>query len=241
MVIDTPAQLNRKLHSGELTCSAVSLFEYLQHEELYWLLPDWCINSRGYVRSVLLYSKVPFAELQHKDILLCSESATSNNLCKILLHHQKIIPNKIELPNPQTKINDWDALVLIGDPALNFVNPEFNFVTDLAEAWVQWTEGPVVFAVQAVRKDQFEGHQPILTKILSCFSEVQNRIKNDLDAICQELQQSYPNMQTDFHDYFRCLDFQLDNACLKAIQRYSLESKQLGTLNDSPSLTFAPF
>lgn len=240
MVHDTPAHLNEKLYKGDLACSAVSLFEYLQHEEHYWLLPNWCINSRGYVRSVLLYSKVPFCDLNQKNILLCAESATSNNLCKLLLHHHQITPNKIEMPNQFIQIEDWDALVLIGDPALKFKNPKYPHVMDLAEAWVEWTQGPVVFAVQAIRKDQLEGHQLIIHNLLTCFKEVQQRLKQDLKSICEEVQQAYPNMKTDFYDYFKCLDFQLDDSCLKAIQRYSLESSQINTLPPSPSLTFAP-
>lgn len=237
---DIPSNLNQKLYEGKLSCSAVSLFEYLLHEDQYLLLPDWCINSRGYVRSVLLYSKVPFKDLNQKNILLCAESATSNNLCRLLLHHHNVTPKSIELPSEPTSFEDWDALVLIGDPALKFNHPEFKHITDLAEAWVKWTQGPVVFAVQAVRKDQVEDNQGLLKKLLASFADVQKRLKDDLGSICYEVQQAYPAMKTDFMDYFKCLDFQLDQSCLKAIQRYSFESSQIGTLPHPPSLTFAP-
>jgi len=235
-----PAELNRKLHAGELAMSAISLFEYLQHEQDYWLLPNWCINSRGHVRSVLLFSKIPFSELNKKNILLCSESATSNNLLKLLLNHHKLEALNFKIKESRDDLNDWDAILLIGDPALNFKHTDFVHVTDLAEAWVHWTQGPVVFAIQAVRKDQCTGNTDLIKAILEVFAQVQVRLKHDLEKVCDEVQQAFPEMNTDFLDYFRCLDFQLDENCLKAIRRYAHESQLLGTLTHSPKLQFAP-
>jgi len=234
-----PATLNKKLSLGELDTSAVSLFEFLKNEDQYLLMPNWCINSRGHVRSVLLFSKFHFSELNHKRILLCSESATSNNLLKLLLAHENITPSELKVKTPEDTPNQWDAILLIGDPALKFDSANHPHITDLAQAWVDWTKGPVVFAVQAIRKDAFDGNQLILKTISNTLETVQNKIKNNLDLVCQDLKQAFPQMETDFIDYFKCLDFQLDSACLEAIHRYASESIKINTLEKKPQLNFA--
>ena len=236
-----PAKLNDKLSKGELDSSAISLFEYLLHQDQYMLMPDWCINSRGHVRSVLLYSKCPFDELEGKNILLSPESATSNNLLKLLLHHKSLSPNQIKVRDPEDELSHWDGVLLIGDSALTFKSDHHGYVTDLAEQWVDWTEGPVVFGVHAIRKDRLNENKIPLQELTQCHLEVQQRLQNDLESVCSEIKQAYPEMSTDFIDYFKCLDFNLDQPCQKAIQRYADESVAIGSLTHSQPLQFAEF
>ena len=49
------------------------------------LLPQFCLSSVGYVGSVILASKIPIEELNHKKVGITSASHTSAVLLKILL------------------------------------------------------------------------------------------------------------------------------------------------------------
>lgn len=75
---------------GELDLSVVSSIEYARYPERYLILPDLSISCRGPVRSVLLLSQRPIAELSGRTILITSQSHTSVALLKIL--HQAARP-----------------------------------------------------------------------------------------------------------------------------------------------------
>ena len=61
-----------------------------------------------------------------------------------------------------------DAGVLIGDPALRamYEAPRLGLqVTDLGQAWRDWTGLPMVFAVWAVRKEFAAAHPGVVKEV----------------------------------------------------------------------------
>ena len=236
-----PSQLNTMLSRGELDASAVSAFEYLQHQDQYHLLPEWCINSRGAVKSVLLFSKCPLTDLHNKKILLSTHSATSVNLLHLILDHHKIQPSSCSpFDGSEHSLQTCDAVLLIGDPALQFEHPEFTHVLDLAQAWHEQSCTPIVFAVQAVRREAWPKYQKEISAVLESFRSVTSRIKNEgITPYLGDMKRAFPDLSCDFETYFKCLDFEFSSDCLEGLTRYATDLHRLGRL-PSPPLQLSP-
>src|ERR1041384_2342337 len=84
LVTGTPAELNDLLTAGELDVSVISAVEYARHAKDLVLLPDLAISCDGPVRSVLLFSRRPVAELNGCTVLLSASSRTSVALLELL-------------------------------------------------------------------------------------------------------------------------------------------------------------
>ena len=153
---ETPRRLAEMLVAGELDVAAVSVYEGLLHADRYRLVPGVCIGSDGPVRSVALFSRVPFADI--RTVLLDAASLTSIHLGQILLRELLGVDPECQLSaSPIAQGYDWrggphDAIVAIGDTALRWENA-FPYRLDLGEGWKQLTGLPFVFAAWWVRDE----------------------------------------------------------------------------------------
>src|SRR4051794_1243612 len=155
---DTPDRLNTALVDGDLDIGPISLVEYLRHADELLLLPDLAVGSDGPVLSVNLGSTVPPAELDGRKVALGSTSRTGVMLARILLAGRYgADPEYFDCPPDLTEmLLEADGAVLIGDVALRalYEAPRRGLtVTDLGQAWREWTGLPMVFAVWAARRD----------------------------------------------------------------------------------------
>jgi len=109
------------------------------------VLPGMSIASKGEVKSVLLLSKMPLAEVQ--TVALDESSRTSAALVRILI--QKFYARRVTFspaaPDPAEMLKRADAALLIGDPALAYSGSAEIY--DLAREWRKFTGLPFVFAV----------------------------------------------------------------------------------------------
>lgn len=145
-----PARCAEALASGEADIGIVPSFE-LTRQSLE-ILPGAGIGCHGPVRSILLVSKRPAAEIA--TLSADSSSRTSVQLARVLLERRfgaspVVTPHA---PDLDAMLGVADAALVIGDPALR-INPERlpYFVYDLGAEWVEWTGLPMVFAVWAAR------------------------------------------------------------------------------------------
>jgi len=153
-----PSQLNAKLRGGEIDLCPSSSIEYARNPDLYVILPDLSISSKGPVRSVLLFSKMPIEALDGASIGLTSESETSVILLKILLSRKYSFTNRYARVDAidQTLSPEHDALLLIGDKALLAATQKRSgYIYDLGELWYEFTGRPFVFALWLLREDAF--------------------------------------------------------------------------------------
>jgi chorismate dehydratase len=112
-----PSQCAEELRSAAADIAIIPAIEYQRIDGL-TILPNLSIASKGRVRSLLLVSKVPIREA--RSIALDSSSRSTQALTKILCaHHWKISPAFREAqPDLAAMLQDTDAALLIGDPAL---------------------------------------------------------------------------------------------------------------------------
>ena len=118
----------------------------------YFIFPDFCIGANGPVRSVMLYSQVPFKEI--KNIYLDNQSRTSVMLLQILAKYfWKISPQWIDAKDGyEKKINDNTAGLIIGDRNFS-LSTNYKFTYDLSEQWKLFTGLPFVFACWITNKE----------------------------------------------------------------------------------------
>jgi chorismate dehydratase len=170
VVSGNPSELNRLMASGQLEVSVISAVEYARDSARYLLLPDLGITSDGPVRSVMLFSRMPAAELTGRRVLVSRSSMTSAALTRLLFEH--VWRAKPEYAAGDAELTDigrfldepHDARLVIGDAALLLANrvrasgvehpgaSDYPYVYDLGECWKEWTGLPFVFAVWVAQR-----------------------------------------------------------------------------------------
>jgi chorismate dehydratase len=117
------------------------------------IIPGAGIACDGPVRSILLVSRVPVAEIT--TIATDSSSRTSVTLARVLLSRKYGIEPVLKSmpPDLPSMLEAADAALIIGDPALHLDPATIPFHTlDLGAEWKDLTGLPMVFAVWAARK-----------------------------------------------------------------------------------------
>jgi len=154
---------------GEIDAGPFSLMDYLVREEEMDLM-GWCIATRDQVKSVMLFSKGGWRDLEGRRIGITDDTATSVHLLNVLLDKKYGVHATLERLHQGLNAHDGlDAVLLIGDEALRR-NKEgldgFELVYDLAREWYEWQKLPFVFAVWAVRRSLPAGEKEELGALL---------------------------------------------------------------------------
>jgi predicted solute-binding protein len=147
-----PAECADALASGAADIGIVPSFE-LTRQDL-TVLPGAGIACRGPVRSILLISACPAAEI--RTLAADSSSRTSVQLARVILERKYGASPAIAShpPDLEAMMAVADAALVIGDPALRIDPAGLPFhVYDLGAEWMEMTGRPMVFAVWAGRRD----------------------------------------------------------------------------------------
>lgn len=134
------------LAQGEVDVALVPAIEYQRIPGL-TVVPTVCIGSRERVRSVVLVSKIN--KLKNiRTVALDESSRTSAALIKIIFREfLGVEPRWMSAPpNLNLMLQDNDAALLIGDPAMTFPRQGLN-AFDLAALWREHTGLGFVFAM----------------------------------------------------------------------------------------------
>ncbi|MFO0918575.1 MAG: menaquinone biosynthesis protein [Planctomycetaceae bacterium] len=159
---DYPSRLADDLAAGQLDVALIPSIEYFRGRN-YEIVSDACVAARGPVLSVKLYSRVPWSDI--RTLGLDEGSRTSAALAKILLGERYgVEPETISFPLGQA-IDDCraDAVLMIGDRAMQSYDQKFFATWDLGEEWFDWTGLPFVFAMWVAREGRelrVEGREP---------------------------------------------------------------------------------
>jgi predicted solute-binding protein len=146
-----PSACADRMAGGDADIGLAPCFE-LTRQDLE-IIPGAGIACHGPVRSILLVSRRPAAEI--RTLAVDSSSRTSVQLARVILERRygadyTAIPHE---PDLDAMLRVADAALIIGDPALRLDPARLPYeVHDLGGEWVEMTGLPMVFAVWAARK-----------------------------------------------------------------------------------------
>lgn len=153
--VDHPARIGEQLVRGEVDLGLIPVALIPEMKE-HHIISDYCIGAEGPVASVCLFSDVPLEEIT--EVYLDFESRSSVALARYLIsHYWKISPKLLDAaPGYEKRITGTVAGVVIGDRALRQRKVN-TYIYDLAEAWIDHTGLPMVFAAWISNKPLDKG------------------------------------------------------------------------------------
>ena len=177
---DLPAVCARLLYDGEVDLGLVPSIEFLRCDE-YRFIPGVGIGSSGPVASVALFIRRPIEEIRH--IALDTSSRTSVTLIKVLCQHRfRIQPEYVPHgPDLAAMVRDYDAALLIGDPALEANTKQLSATKiDLGAEWTTMTGLPFVYAAWTGRTGS------IASDVVGLLQDAQAEGVASFDAVAAE-------------------------------------------------------
>ncbi len=152
LILDVPSRLADDLAQGRLDVGLIPSVE-LFGDPNYEVVSDACVATRGPVRSVKLYFRVHPGSVRR--LALDEGSRTSAVLSRIMLAERYgVFPELPGLPLAAAiGDTDADAILLIGDRAIQPPTESFHTIWDLGQEWLDWTGLPFVFAMWVTRRD----------------------------------------------------------------------------------------
>lgn len=237
---DTPDRLSAALVAGALDIGPISLVEYLRHADQLLLLPDLAVGSDGPVRSVNVVSTRPLDRLDGGKVALGSTSRTGVLLARLLLAERyRVRPEFLTCPPDLTQmLLEADAGVLIGDVALraHFEAPRRGLiVTDLGQAWRDWTGLPMVFAVWGVRREFAEQHPGLVKDVHEAFLRSRELCLAELDEVAAAAARWEPFGADELAAYFRVLDFSLGQRQVAGLREFARRAAAAGAVPALPA------
>lgn len=143
---DLPSRLADRLAGGNLDIGLIPSVEFLRSHDVS-ILSDACIGCVGPVRSVRLLFRTPPSEV--KSLALDEGSRTSAVLSQVLLNERfgcrpqlRPFPITASISSAQA-----DAVLVIGDRAMNLDHSDIVEDWDLGQEWYSLTGLPFVFAM----------------------------------------------------------------------------------------------
>ncbi len=162
LVTGVPTELNRLVSEGALDVSVVSAVEYARDSRRYLLLPDLAISCDGPVRSVMLFSSRPAAELGGERVLVSASSMTSVALVELLFEHvwqarPEFVRGDAEHRGEEgtecmARLVIGDAALMLADSRRKTGDARYPYAYDLGDEWKEWTGLPFVFAVWVAQR-----------------------------------------------------------------------------------------
>jgi chorismate dehydratase len=234
-----PSLCAKALADGTADIGIIPAAAYAQIPGLQ-VLPDVAIASRRAVRSILLVSQIP-VELV-RTVALDTSSMTSVALTKILFEKWMGGGRTFTAMEPDIDkmLNECDAGLLIGDPALRVDRQRYHTV-DLAEEWIRYTGKPFVFAFWAVRGDALGEADPRLD-IAAVFRESRDHglEPKNLEVIAREWAPQVGLSQEEVRTYLtENIHYQLDSGCLDGLRLFYRYAREIEALPEAPELRFA--
>jgi chorismate dehydratase len=233
--MDVPSRLAEQLASGSLDVALIPSVEYLRGgERSYEIIPGFAIAARGPVRSVKLFTRVPWPEIRR--LALDAGSRTSQALAQIWLKERHGLRPEVveELPLGVSALESTaDAVLVIGDRAMKVPHDPFHEVVDLAAAWVELTHLPFVFALWVARGELDLGGLP----------EALERSRSEGLAHAAELAETHgPRLGLDFatcYDYLtKVLSYDLGEPEIAGLRTFAGMAARLGLAPEGVSLVF---
>jgi chorismate dehydratase len=251
LVTGVPSALNRQVSDGALDVSVISAVEYARESGKYLLLPELAISCSGPVRSVMLFSTRPAADLDGAQVLVSRSSMTSVALLELLFDNvwkarPVFVPGDAEADDLARDQSPVAARLVIGDAALMLrhrTHPvaeahgrDYPFVYDLGSEWTSWTGLPFVFAVWVARRDvSVREALGVHARLI----ESRNWGVTHLDTIARELSPAYHLGPAILKEYLQGLDYGLGLEYLEGLSEFFRRLERAGKVPQG-KLVFLP-
>jgi chorismate dehydratase len=199
-----------------------------------------CVASKGSVRSVLLASKVPIAQV--RSVALDTSSRTSAALIQIILGHFYSLGASYRSSPPHLKemLESNDAALIIGDPAM-LIDRSALHVYDLAEEWRKHTGLPFVFAFWAIRPDstRWFAHGGSSDDRAVDFLAAKLEGTAHADQLAELYSERLGLPRDDLFSYLTdAISYDLDEESLRGLHLYYELASETGLIQEARSLVF---
>jgi chorismate dehydratase len=253
-----PSQCAETLRSGAADVAIIPAIEYQRIPNLV-ILPNLSIASKKSVRSLLLVSQKPIQEARRIALDRSSRStqALTRILCEKLWH---IKPEFFEAaPDLPVMLQDADAALMIGDPALRLaiacvpgarrdahgdcISPASLaglgeggsvYIYDIVEKWRAMTSLPAVLAVWAARREA------VSPQLVQDFQDSLAFGLQRVDAIASEAAVAMNLPAADLRRYLlENIDYHLDKDNLRGLTRYYDLAAEMGLISAAKAVETA--
>lgn len=214
MIDAVPAQCARLLRESGADVALIPVIEYHRIPDIA-LISDVCVGSKTEVRSVVLVSKRPDIE-NIKSVALDESSRTSAALVKIIFREflQREPAWTTQTPNLTEMLEENDAALIIGDPAMTF-SREGLHLWDMAALWRRHTGLGFVFAMWVVRNAAAEHARNV------DFAAARDEGVANIETIVDYYQTRIPLSRQELTTYLTDnISFELDDSMRKGLELY---------------------
>jgi len=245
-----PSQCSEDLRTGRADVAIIPAIEYQRIDNLV-ILPEMAIASKKQVRSLLIVSKKPIEQV--KRFAMDRSSRSTQALTRILCADKwNIAPEFFEAtPNLAEMLEQADAALLIGDPALRISlgiekdshagsegqsicpaatlgisSSELLYAYDVVTEWRSLTELPAVLAVWAARRDV--ATPEVTSDFLASRDFGLSHISGISYNASLELELPAPAIETYLR---RNIDFSLDSENRRGLDLYYQHATRLGLIS----------
>lgn len=210
---DHPSDCAAKLITGKADIGLIPVAA-LPLLKKYYIISDYCISANGEVRTVLLLSNCPFADI--RVINLDYRSRSSINLAMVLAKNmwkkQYIWVDTSEQFNFENIGND-EAVVLIGDQCFEFEH-RYKYRLDLADEWKKHTGLPFVFACWVANRE-------LETGFIKDFNNALKTGVENIDKVAAAFGKSGVIKEDDLRKYLKYnIDYIFDNEKQKGMKLF---------------------
>jgi chorismate dehydratase len=223
VVYKVPSELPALLDSGEAQAILVSSIDALRTPGR-TMAEGVCIGSRNRVKSVRLFSKVPFSRI--KALAWDASSMTSNRLAMIVLKELNgVEPETLVMrPDLETMLDQADACVLIGDIGMMSDGTGLH-VLDLGEAWRDLTGRSFVWAAWIGNNDLDPGLVWWLQRAAACAGSERegepDYIKRNREAMVERAMAKANWPEATARDYFEnVMAYHLDDDLMEGLEEF---------------------
>ncbi|NLI13866.1 menaquinone biosynthetic enzyme MqnA/MqnD family protein [Pelotomaculum propionicicum] len=232
-------RLNRLFFSGKLNITLMSSIDYARNAERCLILPDLSICSDGRAGDFLLFSKVPVTELEGKKVFLSRSSADSVTLLKVLLDHyyQVDVQYKTTSAGIDRMMAKADGAFLVGSEAMlarlwieDAGLP--YFVTDLGEAWQQFSGEKPVCALWVVGTEYAGSNAQAVELVCKTLIQARQAGLSRMPEIIDRAQKEYGLPRHLIEEYFNATTYNFDAENKRALLTFYDYAYKSGLVDD---------
>ena len=234
-----PSACAAALAANQADIGIIPAFTYAQIPGLV-ILPNIAIAAKDRVRSIVLVGKKPVEDI--RTVAADTSSRTSVALLQVLF--EKFLGGPRELTPHPPQLNEMlqnhDAALLIGDPALKVPLDAGYHLYDLAQIWRSMTGQPFVFAFWAVRLDALDrqSKEVCLTKVFQQ-SRDHGLEHASLEVIAKEWSARLALSEADIHSYLtENIHYYLDRENHAGLKLFFQYTQEIGLIPAAPELRF---